>query len=415
MDEAGTSSETYEYYAIINNYDNEEGSDKNKVQNQIIYLTFGENAVDESESISEGTCEGNEISERLFNEDQEKLLDEVNMGNLEDNESSINGLQYNDLGSFGSNVKIITMTDGTMYLATGEDEAFDAIEPHLLTTEENEIHPTLNIEDNGEIKSEENSGLNYKIVQLVTDSTMEINFDQANINSSEDKKQNAVKKERKYKCAYKNCDKTYSTLYHLTVHLRSHMDVKPYECTMEGCDKKFSTNYSLKAHQRTHTGEKPYGCSTCNKHFKTSGDLQKHIRIHTGEKPFYCPVEGCGKSFTTSNIRKVHIRSHTGERPYTCQYPNCGKAFSSSTNYKNHIRIHSGEKPYVCSIEGCNKRFTEYSSLYKHNMVHQQNRPFTCAYCDQKFKQESAMNLHKRVQHNIILASDGTEIVVDFD
>lgn len=145
-----------------------------------------------------------------------------------------------------------------------------------------------------------------------------------------------------------------------------------------------------------------------------------------------CPIAGCGKSFTTSNIRKVHIRSHTGERPYVCTEPHCKKAFSSATNYKNHLRIHSGEKPYVCSIEvsvvfihelnlsqlfsqGCNKRFTEYSSLYKHNMAHQTQRPFECNFegCMQKFKQESALNLHKRVKHKVIVGRDGTEIVVD--
>jgi uncharacterized Zn-finger protein len=134
-----------------------------------------------------------------------------------------------------------------------------------------------------------------------------------------------------------------------------------------------------------------------------------------GEKPFECPIEGCGKSFTTSNIRKVHIRSHTGERPYSCNYPNCGKAFTSSTNYKNHLRIHSGEKPYVCNVEGCGKRFTEYSSLYKHNAVHQPVRPHMCIFCGQRFKQESALNFHKRLKHNVVVTKDGTEIIVKIE
>ncbi|KAJ8910416.1 hypothetical protein NQ315_013891 [Exocentrus adspersus] len=295
------------------------------------------------------------------------------------------------------------------------EEKFESIEPHLISTSSKEVEENEVEEEGLSGNADENESLDdgkYEIVQILDDTPHEM-FEMVYCDTPPE--QPNVKKGKSYVCLYEGCGKMYNMAHQLDVHMRNHLCFKPYACTEEGCDKTFSTNYSLKAHIRTHTGEKPYSCSICQKAFKTSGDLQKHVRIHTGEKPFMCPVEYCGKSFTTSNIRKVHVRSHTGERPYTCNYPNCGKAFSSSTNYKNHIRIHSGEKPYVCQIKDCGKRFTEYSSLYKHNMVHQTYRPHSCRFCGQKFKQQTAMSLHKRVKHNIIIASDGTEIVVDIN
>lgn len=85
-----------------------------------------------------------------------------------------------------------------------------------------------------------------------------------------------------YDCPHENCNKAYTTMHHLRVHMRNHTGLRPYKCKFEGCDKALSTGYSLKAHLRTHTGEKPYRCHICVKSFRTSGDLQKHIRIHTG-------------------------------------------------------------------------------------------------------------------------------------
>ncbi|KAK6630240.1 hypothetical protein RUM43_014939 [Polyplax serrata] len=207
-------------------------------------------------------------------------------------------------------------------------------------------------------------------------------------------------KSKGFRCSYQNCNKSYSSIHHLKVHLRVHTGDRPFRCSVEGCNKAFSTGFGLKTHFRTHNGERPYTCNhaNCEKGFKTSGDLQKHIRTHTGERPFLCPIPNCGRSFTTCNICKVHVRTHTGERPYKCTYPNCDKTFASVTNQRNHMRIHSGEKPYVCSVEKCGRRFTEYSSLYKHNMVHRQ-QPHLCLICGKSYRQASGLMIHTKTAH----------------
>ncbi|EFA01662.1 zinc finger protein 143 [Tribolium castaneum] len=383
---------TFQYFAVKNDeetfvnisdmLDLPEVPDDNSINKEIFYLAFDNNELQE-DSVPDDPLEG------------------VGLDNMNDSSTSFSE----------TDLKLITLGDGRIFVTTDNNlQSLQTQSMMVETPEETETMTESAQLSNEEESSVDNSDVNYQLLQL-EDGSQAI-FTLYKIKNNEDVKDEPPKKVKKYQCPHESCDKVYATSYHLTVHIRSHTDCKPYPCSIEGCEKKFATNYSLKAHIRTHTGEKPYACSVCTKQFKTSGDLQKHLRIHTGEKPFECPIEGCGRSFTTSNIRKVHIRSHTGERPYICD---CGKAFTSSTNYKNHLRIHSGEKPYVCTVEGCGKRFTEYSSLYKHNAVHMPVRPHMCIFCGQRFKQESALNLHKRLKHNVVVTKDGTEIIVKIE
>ncbi|GLV37090.1 Metal response element-binding Transcription Factor-1 [Carabus blaptoides fortunei] len=134
----------------------------------------------------------------------------------------------------------------------------------------------------------------YQQVQLEDNSValIEIGLYNSIVEQSKKRGQSSKENVKSFPCSNEGCNKSYSTMHHLRVHMRNHTGTRPYKCKVDGCEKAFATGYSLKAHSRTHTGEKPYGCRTCFKSFKASGDLQKHIRIHTGEKPFMCPIDG---------------------------------------------------------------------------------------------------------------------------
>ncbi|XP_062410980.1 zinc finger protein 436-like isoform X1 [Sardina pilchardus] len=185
------------------------------------------------------------------------------------------------------------------------------------------------------------------------------------------------------------CNKVFSRVGSLNIHLRIHSGEKAHTCGQ--CGKRFGRADLLKSHKRTHTGERPFGCNLCGKSYAHQGQLRIHKRVHTGERPYCCPH--CAKRFSEHNQLKVHLRTHTGERPYSCGF--CSKTFSNAGNLRIHERIHTGEKPYGCGQ--CGKRFNGMGDLKTHYRIHTGERPYSCDLCSKTFSQAGHLTIHKRM------------------
>ncbi|XP_024253204.1 zinc finger protein 260 [Oncorhynchus tshawytscha] len=190
-----------------------------------------------------------------------------------------------------------------------------------------------------------------------------------------------------YNCT--QCEKTFSRVSSLNIHMRNHSGEKAHCCNY--CGKRFGRADLLKSHKRTHTGERPFSCNLCGKNYSHPGQLRIHKRVHTGERPYCCPH--CGKRFSEHNQLKVHLRTHTGERPYSCSV--CAKTFSNAGNLRIHQRIHTGEKPYCCVQ--CGKRFNGMGDLKTHYRIHTGERPYHCDLCEKTFSQAGHLTIHKRM------------------
>ena len=76
-----------------------------------------------------------------------------------------------------------------------------------------------------------------------------------------------------------------------------------YPCLIAGCHKTFSRLYSLRAHQRSHASHRPFKCSACPASFARNHDLKRHLKLHD-KNAWRC--EGCNKVFSRRDAIKRH-------------------------------------------------------------------------------------------------------------
>ncbi|KAF8366886.1 ces-1 [Pristionchus pacificus] len=103
------------------------------------------------------------------------------------------------------------------------------------------------------------------------------------------------------KCPH--CDRVYVSMPALSMHMLTHNAA--HACDV--CGKTFSRLWLLQGHLRSHTGTRPFGCAHCGKFFSDRSNLRAHILTHTGTKRFGC--DGCGKRFALRSYLNRHVES----------------------------------------------------------------------------------------------------------
>lgn len=138
-----------------------------------------------------------------------------------------------------------------------------------------------------------------------------------------------------YQCNF--CDKSFTFANEHKEHIRDiHTNSTSHKCSY--CHKLFSCEEELSLHK---TKEHRVECEVCNKTFSRLAYLEVHIKVHEGDGKFNCST--CLKSFDNESNYRQHIKVHPDYKPYACQV--CNISFSHPSNLINHQKAMHGYDP----------------------------------------------------------------------
>jgi uncharacterized Zn-finger protein len=178
--------------------------------------------------------------------------------------------------------------------------------------------------------------------------------------------------EKRYKCEYKECNKTFITSSHLKRHINSiHKKLKPFKCDYNMCDYSCAQSYDLKKHfNSVHKKLKPFKCDyyECGYNSANYYDLKLHINsVHTKIKSFQCHYKVCNKKFYRKSHLNEHLSTHLGYKKFKCVYNECDFSSANSHYLKRHINsVHKNLKPFECHYKECDKNYSRKSYLNQH-------------------------------------------------
>jgi len=208
----------------------------------------------------------------------------------------------------------------------------------------------------------------------------------------------------KYKCEFKNCDKTFKRQTHLDRHEYHHNGIKKHSCLYDDCDKSYIISTHLKRHIQTFHEKfrkpKTFKCNVanCEKYFDSLFNVERHFaNAHNNIKTYVC--KECNKEFSRKlELKRHEIKDHKAEYPYKCKV--CEKGYIQEVHLKNHKCLVK-EPQYKC--ETCNEAFEKWSVLLEHTR-NQHNKAFTCNCCGKEFQRKIDIENHeksmKRKQEN---------------
>ncbi|KAI8801882.1 hypothetical protein BJ742DRAFT_835286 [Cladochytrium replicatum] len=83
---------------------------------------------------------------------------------------------------------------------------------------------------------------------------------------------------------------------------------KIYSCPVEGCNHTFTRLFNLRAHAKTHdpSRNRPFQCTECDKSFCRQHDLDRHATVHSKVRAFNCSY--CLRPFTRIDAKNRHER-----------------------------------------------------------------------------------------------------------
>lgn len=202
-------------------------------------------------------------------------------------------------------------------------------------------------------------------------------------------------KEKKFECSI--CYKRYLTNHLLSIHMKSHENLKENKC--EICPFKTNSPYDLSNHvKRMHNATRPFECQRCEKKFKRRCDLNNHNEsIHSGIKTYVkCPQ--CDVIVLEKGLHSHILNRHSEKglaRPYVCVL--CGKKERYEKNLQRHYdSVHDPKSrgvTYACNK--CDAFYYRRRDLTAHSFIHYKGVIHVCKTCGNQYKTKKELTNHE--------------------
>ncbi|RZF37827.1 hypothetical protein LSTR_LSTR007189 [Laodelphax striatellus] len=209
-------------------------------------------------------------------------------------------------------------------------------------------------------------------------------------------------------CTY--CGKEFKKPSDLVRHIRIHTHEKPFKCGL--CFRSFTVRSTLTTHLRTHSNEKGrYCCFDCNKLFSSLGSLKVHLKSHMRAKKYLC--KHCLEPYATIGERTRHMADVHGVHPETGEHALGDLQLPDVVLPEPLVMTHEGlmemvaaskltedkDRPIKCTL--CDTRFNKLSNLKIHMRIHTGERPFNCDLCTRSFITNAVMKTHRKTHFGI--------------
>ncbi len=114
---------------------------------------------------------------------------------------------------------------------------------------------------------------------------------------------------KNYPCGV--CDKSFATIDGRGKHFKTvHLKERRFKCPYDGCGKTYATSELLDRHQRTHTGEKNFKCMLCGKAYAGRAQLKDHMHSrHVDDPKRRYPCDVCGKVYRIKSSLFLHKKN----------------------------------------------------------------------------------------------------------
>jgi uncharacterized Zn-finger protein len=190
--------------------------------------------------------------------------------------------------------------------------------------------------------------------------------------------------EKRIKCHFENCNKVFKNQNSLQIHQKIHLGEK-FACLWP--ESKYETvnkSYLLiKYDSSVLSDERKFKCDyeNCDKTFKARKSLKQHILLHhlKVKKLFECDWNQCSeKFFNTTSLSRHKNSVHLKIKNIECSFKGCHQTFSTKDNFKLHLTPQKGDKHYVCSYEDCEnicpniKSERTYEHIFRYRKIQMQ-------------------------------------------